>query len=514
MLRTYGNFTFWRTATSTFLALLVILPITGSQEPRFVYPTLLQQRSSDGRMVVRVHDDLTLNLRKTSVAARRLRVLKHERGQPVTVFYDGESINKDLYEDEIALATLTVTSNNSGVEMRGILGPDHRIEPVAVREKSDSGTIRHAIYKIEFKEMLDTTISQATDEDESMLSERTSSRSEVPAVVSIEVFFVLHESHHRHFVHHAYALWYVCVITNSANLRLASTYSPKIQLIVSGVELSQDESYVVRREGQIHDSPTLGSFKDYAQNKKNDYGNPDIVYLMIREDVYTVYRGYFTSAGLGIAYVAGVCISTYVGLGEDEAGLFTGVHTFTHETAHLLGASHDGNDPLLSMPGHPGSKGCPWDDGFLMSYVNKGPNHQEFSWCSAHQMQYVIRYRGPKCWKHNHIQNVVAHVYPGMAVTMTDFCMSLLEDKFNFTFKMAEILPTTCKVRCSYRRNAADRYSTSVWSDTETIFRSDDALDHMPCGTYKVCMKNVCTEQPHETRPQERDDHLMARLLN
>uniref|UniRef100_A0A6G5A8Z6 Putative secreted metalloprotease n=1 Tax=Rhipicephalus microplus TaxID=6941 RepID=A0A6G5A8Z6_RHIMP len=175
-------------ATST-LALLLILPIAaGSQEPRLVFPSLLQERSSEGRMVVRVHDDLTLNLRKTSVAAPRLRILKHERGQPVTVFHDGESINKDLYEDEIALATLTVTSNDSGVEMRGILGPDHRIEPVSVRERTGSGAIPHAIHKIEYKEMFDTTISPATHDGGTILDERTSSLSdEIPALVKLEV---------------------------------------------------------------------------------------------------------------------------------------------------------------------------------------------------------------------------------------------------------------------------------------------------------------------------------------
>ncbi|KAL3183748.1 hypothetical protein MRX96_033824 [Rhipicephalus microplus] len=359
-------------ATST-LALLLILPIAGSQEPRLVFPSLLQERSSEGRMVVRVHDDLTLNLRKTSVAAPRLRILKHERGQPVTVFHDGESINKDLYEDEIALATLTVTSNDSGVEMRGILGPDHRIEPVSVRERTGSGAIPHAIHKIEYKEMFDTTISPATHDGGTILDERTSSLSdEIPALVKLEVYFVLHKSHHTHFTHHGYALWYVCVLTNSANLRLASTYNPKIQLIVSGVEFSEGESYVVRRDDHIHSSPTLTNFREYAYDRKSVYGNPDLVYLLIGEDIYTIYQGYFTSAALGIAYVAGVCESTYVGLGEDEAGLFSGVHTFTHETAHLLGATHDGSDPLLGVTGHPGSKACPWEDGYLMSYINKG----------------------------------------------------------------------------------------------------------------------------------------------
>uniref|UniRef100_L7LT10 Putative tick salivary metalloprotease n=1 Tax=Rhipicephalus pulchellus TaxID=72859 RepID=L7LT10_RHIPC len=516
MLKTYGTFTLQRMVSSTFLVLLFILPITGSQEPRLVYPTVLQERSPDGRMVVRVHDDLTLNLRKTSVAARRLRVLKHERSQPVAVFYDGESINKDLYEDEVALATLTVTSNNSAVEMRGILGPDHRIEPVAIREKSYRGTIPHAIHKIEYKEMLDATISQGTHDEDAVLSERTSSGSAVvPAVVKIEVFFVLHISHYYYaFPDEKHALQYLCILANSANLRLSSTYDPQIRLMVSGVELSRGESYVVRRNNSIHDNPTLAKFRDYADGKRSNYGDPDLVYLLIGEDIYTVYKGYFTSAGVGIAYLASVCLSTYVGLGEDEAGLYTGVHTFIHEAAHLLGASHDGSDPTSSVPGHPGSKGCPWDDGFLMSYVNKGSNHEEFSWCSVLQMRHVIRLRGPDCWKHKDEENMVEHVYPGMVVLMENFCMNLLSDKSNVAFTMAEVFAKTCEVKCSYKRNSAYRSSTGASSDTETFSNYEEALDHMPCGENKVCIKRVCVKQPQETRLRERDAQQTARLLN
>ncbi|KAH7939153.1 hypothetical protein HPB52_007584 [Rhipicephalus sanguineus] len=77
-----------------------------------------------------------------------------------------------------------------------------------------------------------------------------------------------------------------------------------------------------------------------------------------------------------------------VALGEDKAGFYTGVHTTTHELAHVLGAEHDGEEP--TYVGHPGAKGCPWDVGNIMSYVNKGPNHNQFSVCSLQQMQYVI----------------------------------------------------------------------------------------------------------------------------
>ncbi|KAL3183747.1 hypothetical protein MRX96_033823 [Rhipicephalus microplus] len=98
---------------------------------------------------------------------------------------------------------------------------------------------------------------------------------------------------------------------------------------------------------------------------------------------------------------------------------------------------------------------------------------------------------------------------------MTKFCMSLLEleDKTNYTFTMAETIQTTCKVKCSYRKIAAYRDSTDVSYNTDTISRSGDALDHMSCGTLKVCIKSVCVDQPRETKLQERDQQQVAPLL-
>ncbi|XP_049274639.1 uncharacterized protein LOC119402512 [Rhipicephalus sanguineus] len=293
-----------------------------------------------------------------------------------------------------------------------------------------------------------------------------------------------------------------------ANLRLAATSYPQIQITVSGVEFNTEDAYVDRQEGYLYDRGTVNKLQSYAQAKKSAYGNPDFVYLFTGEDLYTRYGGYLTAAGLGIAFVASVCESTFVGLGEDEAGLFTGMHTFTHETCHILGARHDGSDPDAGIPGHPGSKNCPWDDGYMMSYVNKGPNHQVFSWCSLQQMEFVVRLRGPKCWAHGDEENVVEHVYPGMAVSMKEFCMNIYrEDKSYVEFDKSEVNPMTCRVKCRYNKYTwHDYYRTNP----ETMTREDEALDHTPCGKNMVCMQSICKEQPKETRFEERASRSIA----
>ncbi|KAH7939800.1 hypothetical protein HPB52_017529 [Rhipicephalus sanguineus] len=156
-----------------------------------------------------------------------------------------------------------------------------------------------------------------------------------------------------------------------------------VMVTKTGNGVRMEDAYVDRQEGYLYDRGTVNKLQSYAQAKKSAYGNPDFVYLFTGEDLYTRYGGYLTAAGLGIAFVASVCESTFVGLGEDEAGLFTGMHTFTHETCHIL--------------------------------------------------------RGPKCWAHGDEENVVEHVYPGMAVSMKEFCMNIYrEDKSYVEFDKSE----------------------------------------------------------------------------
>ncbi|XP_077492542.1 venom metalloproteinase antarease-like TserMP_B, partial [Amblyomma americanum] len=142
----------------------------------------------------------------------------------------------------------------------------------------------------------------------------------------------------------------------------------------------------------LFDEPTIKDFKSYATRKKVQYGNPDIVFFLSGYDVFTIYNGKVTTAGLGISYLSGLCTEFYVGLGEDMPGLFSGAHTLTHEVAHLLGATHDGDGPDSNVPGHPSAVSCEWKAGNIMSYVNSGHAHHLFSECSLRQMQYVVRF--------------------------------------------------------------------------------------------------------------------------
>nr|XP_054934138.1 venom metalloproteinase BumaMPs1-like [Dermacentor andersoni] len=187
----------------------------GQDTAMLVYPRLLQERSSDGRMVVHVHDDLTLNLRKSSVAAGEIRVLTEEDGRRVTRFYNGDDIEKHLYEDEEKIASVMLTTTENGVRMEGLVGPRHRIQPTQISERSEDGVVPHEIHEIEQKEMLDKTLTYRREAPD-VPSERASwYTGSVPDFVTVEVFIVSDIRHNSYFRHTEHELRYLCILINA-----------------------------------------------------------------------------------------------------------------------------------------------------------------------------------------------------------------------------------------------------------------------------------------------------------
>ncbi|XP_075531340.1 venom metalloproteinase BumaMPs1-like isoform X3 [Dermacentor variabilis] len=448
----YGS-THWSMLRFVYFVAAAIPCVEGKQSARLVYPRLLEERSSDGRMVVQVHDDLTLNLRKSSVAAGEIRVLTEEDGRRVTRFYNGEDIEKNLYEDEAKIASVMLTTTESGVRMEGLVGPRHRIQPRQISERFEDGVVPHEIHEIEQKEMLDKTLPYRRKAPD-VPSERASSYgSSVPDTVTVEVFIVSDKKHHSYFRNTEHELWYLCVMINAANIRYKATSNPMVKLLLTGLERSQTENYIVSPEvGYLFDDLTIAKFKFHAMGNKKEYGDPDCVYLMTGLNVFTIYNGKLTDAGLGIGFVSGVCTSHFVALGEDSPGLYSGTHTFTHEIAHLRA--------------------------------------------------------GPTCWKVSSAGSTVKRVFPGMAVTFKKFCSALPTDKENSTYEYVTVNQSSCVVSCHFSKMYTYVWYNGVPEHYKISFAiKQDALDYMQCGPQHVCIQGVCMEKPSDV-----DGHKDAQI--
>lgn len=470
---------------------LVLLCATakGLQEPQLVYPRLLEGRSSDGRFVLHVHDDLTLNLERASVAAPQLRVLEEENGASVTQVYDGHAINSDLYQDRDQLATVSVKMSGRSAEVAGIVGPNHRIEPVPTMERSEFGLIPHMVYDIQHEKVNDKALS-FVEKGSRFTARNADVKESVPREVVVEVFVVSDVPHHNHFKSTKEALVYICMMMNSVNLRLTDMKSPMVRLVLTGLEKPTSEDYLHGTSEYMHSSRTIKEFQGYAHKKKIDFGRPDIVYLLSgRNVVADGSDGKLDTSSSGIGYVGGICTSYYVALGEDIPGLFTGMHTMTHEIAHVLGSVHDGSGPSSAIEGHPGAVRCLWDYGYIMSYVDNGPNHHQFSYCSLKQIQYVLTMRGKECWDVVSTPQNVSKKYPGYRNIIKKICKKAFPGIENVKAEVVIPRGKECKLKCKHE--VKEGWYVKTYSVME------NAPDYTPCGAKMACVRGYCVYAPN-----------------
>lgn len=260
---------------------------------------------------------------------------------------------------------------------------------------------------------------------------------------------------------------------------------PKVKLMLTGAEQNSEETFLRGDSKYTHDSQTLTAFKQYAYGKKSTFGTPDVVFFLTGRDVVTDEDdGTVSTDGLGIAYLGGLCTRSYVGLGEDRPGLFSGIVTFSHEMGHLLGAQHDGSKETSLVPGYTGSEDCPWEHGFLMSYEDKGANHHRFSACSLKQMSLLISFRGQKCWVILSTGQDVGDVYPGNVLTPQEVCENVYPNKEKVSAEMIFPKANECKLKCKYEIDDGE-YVHTYWKKV-------DAPDYTSCGDNKACVRGLC----------------------
>uniref|UniRef100_A0A224YNI6 Reprolysin n=1 Tax=Rhipicephalus zambeziensis TaxID=60191 RepID=A0A224YNI6_9ACAR len=301
--------------------------------------------------------------------------------------------------------------------------------------------------------------------------------------------------HHKHFNTTVELIYYLCVHINSVNIRYADTKEPRVKFLLMGVEKDQFSTYRKGTGNLMESSSSLDKFRQYADSKRYEYGYPDMVFLMTGFDVYSEEKDGTKSLNvLGIGFVGGLCTQFFVALGEDSAGRFNGMHTLTHEAGHVLGASHDESSPKSWIRGDPGSLSCPWKDGYIMSYVDGGVRHHQFSPCSLRQIQNLLILRGTVCWQLSTSNN--GHTepgrFPGMEVAPNEFCKSVFPDKVNVTADMRSDRMKECMVKCQYPEVRKYCYGYRCNYYTAIKYTYEHALDYMYCGLNKVCVRGVC----------------------
>ncbi|XP_054918213.1 venom metalloproteinase antarease-like TtrivMP_A isoform X2 [Dermacentor andersoni] len=270
-------------------------------------------------------------------------------------YYDVERLHKNFYHDERRLAAVIISDEDGTINVEGVIGPNLKIKPTESFERSEHGRRAHIIEAIEDGDPV--RVYGKLREQEVTVHERASSGKTgfdpskyAVEIIFPEIFFVCDSWFRSGFRTNESMIGYLMVTLKVVNLRYRPLRSPRIQLVLRGIELShwtQEHRY---------DMIVLGS------NRREE------------------------SLG-GYAFVASVCSDHRMQLGEDKAHTYKGIRITAHEVAHTLGCSHDGTSaPGVAKTFVPNSLGCPWEDGYIMSYMEEDSRSMKFSSCCKYDM--------------------------------------------------------------------------------------------------------------------------------
>uniref|UniRef100_V5GIF0 Putative tick metalloprotease n=1 Tax=Ixodes ricinus TaxID=34613 RepID=V5GIF0_IXORI len=115
-----------------------------TDEGALVYPRLLESRRLNGERILKINEDITLNLERTSVFPEKLLIRTHEEGSLINNYVNGSEHNEHLYHDTEKMAAV-ILNDDDGVSVEGLLRHDLRIQPIPHLERSLEGHVAHTV---------------------------------------------------------------------------------------------------------------------------------------------------------------------------------------------------------------------------------------------------------------------------------------------------------------------------------------------------------------------------------
>ncbi|KAL1472676.1 hypothetical protein MTO96_022886, partial [Rhipicephalus appendiculatus] len=282
-----GTVSLWR-------AILFVASICATEGKMIVYPRMLQSRSDDSVKILKINDDITLNLRKSSVFSEEFFIHTTENGEPIVYHMLGAEVEKNIYDDGDQMAAVHVTEED-GLSVEGVLGHTLRIKPLEGIERSLDGRKAHELYEIP-----DPGNGEPRNDDYSLPPNITTEPQFVearmnwykaprlPLLIRPEVHVVVDYliSKALGFIEKKIAR-YVAILTASANLRYRSIVQPRVQLTLTGITVTktlEEEAYMVRVPGHeatrnILYEETRAKFNEHVM-KQTYFEKTDIIFLL------------------------------------------------------------------------------------------------------------------------------------------------------------------------------------------------------------------------------------------
>uniref|UniRef100_A0A6G5A2V4 Putative secreted metalloprotease n=1 Tax=Rhipicephalus microplus TaxID=6941 RepID=A0A6G5A2V4_RHIMP len=443
------------------------------------YPSVLEERTAGESMVLKITEDITLNLERSFVLADELLFVTSGKEEHRVEKVDTSSIQKDLYHDTHRQASVMVRSIDGAVQVEGILDSVLRIKPLLQAPRSLDGQIPHKVYEVE--EKLDSRAmrmaygpsrkrGQWNRQRKNNTRRHEATNQGNSDVFVVEVHIISDMKHQRSFKKNEELIAYMAVTTNAVNLRYLDMQRPKISFILVGITRSKDDAFATKHQGMLDAPATLGGLEKYIDNGRVP-GSNDIVMLVTGLDMFNRPNGKINNGLAGLAFCGTVCQKLKIGESEDIATTYNGVTAIAHELCHVMGSPHDETPE------------CPWEEGYLMSYVDGGLKKYRLSPCSEKSMRNVYQKLKPECIQVQAKVNLMKdhQQYPGQTVRAMYYCKKVLKQSGGRWFvQHPDHLSRQCKMSCCHQLGVRRTcYIVTI-------------LTGMSCGRGKTCRRGVC----------------------
>jgi len=290
---------------------------------------------------------------------------------------------------------------------------------------------------------------------------------------------------------------YLSVFFYSINQVYARIADPKIQFVVSGVlAVKSQAAQPFMTAGKINGAnaydmdKVLTSLSSWIVTNKASIPPHDATALISGEKWMAADNGVYKEGIAGLAYVGGFCLteantaegkrSLGSSVNADKGGYWAGVMTVAHELAHNLNSPHDGDGT---------SGGCPWSQGYIMSYQGWGTKAKfSFSPCTINNMKTFINSKNGACLTTYASQAAqrLALTAPTKVLTMDEQCQKAMGNTGAKAYKPANIPESDVCLQliCREPEKADGSFSYSS--------RGQLPLENTPCAKGKTCKGGDC----------------------
>ncbi|XP_049274231.1 metalloproteinase-like [Rhipicephalus sanguineus] len=472
-----------------------------------VYPKIFDGRDENTR-VLKVNDDITLNLEPGSILHENFFVRTYRNGIPEHQYFDVRDLQKNLYHDERQYAAVVLSEEGGMVQVEGVVGPNLKIRPLETGERSEHGLQAHLIENIEDNDSV--VVYGKHIEDKIAISERAAnhrtgfdSSKYHASDIFPEVFLVCDSRFQLQFNGRMNLTVYLMITMQVVRIRYSALSNPRVHIVLRGIELShwkQEHEYYVYYGKGIDAYKSLQGLVKFISKKNETYGAFDMVYFVTGFDMIAVYSDGTTREELqGYAFVASACTTNRQQLGEDQAYSYQGIRVMTHEIAHTLGCSHDGTTaPGVVKAFIPDSTQCPWGDGYIMSYLQEDIRSMQFSHCCKYDIQRMSWSFEAACLHINISVTfpITRYELPGEFVDLNQQCRIMYPQLSRTHFIDRGSSRRSCRGYCLVPGEDYGPASDGQW---DLLFLDGTTCSETPKA---ICINGVCRRDLRVKRPQ------------